>query len=738
MRRLIFLLLATLVIPRSVSGQFTIPNNDQSGITGNPQAIWMKADIDALVQGIKGQGVVSGAAVTAQGSPNMTVAVAAGQVKVGGVFATVAGGNVTIPTAHATLPRVDLIVVSAAGTKSDVQGTAATDPAAPALTSTSVLLAMVYIPAADTTIATAQIVDKRVFLSPVDATGGQAFDIDVKAYGAVCDNSTDDLTALRAAFAAAAALTNQAANVRLPSGTCVFSDTITIGTVQSPYNHINVIGQGEDSSLLKYTGSTDGRPAILLNHNSYFHWENFALTRSGARGTSKGILVGATSGSGTQSTGGTFEHLSVSGFSINMLVGADGTYSVGEASEMLFVAMRFGTADYCWTSAGYNALNFVFESSDFSECSTAAISLGDFASDRVVVHGGAYANNECDFRASNTFSPTIIDGIRSEGADKAFCGDGWNRLAVRSSVFNGPSGDGDDTLVNIRVNNEAVFDSVSIDGKLKVYAPLDYKAALTIINSHVKTGETGLPVLWGTGANASGGLLHFSNNRVYDVNDVGAKFQDLEAQTLLDPRGGATQVQLVPLTVASAVVVDTPANGLNLKRVQSLAYGSAAVTGKNLRDTATFATSATVAFTFVRTVSVTTVANSPNISFTSGAIRAADIGKRISIPSVNQYECASAHAFVGSILALTDATHAVVAGSQNTCTADSSVHNAVITAASTQTATIGENEPDANYMLALGCDANETIRWSSKATTGFTLTSSNASSTATCDVIVIR
>lgn len=34
--------------------------------------------------------------------------------------------------------------------------------------------------------------------------------------------------------------------------------------------------------------------------------------------------------------------------------------------------------------------------------------------------------------------------------------------------------------------------------------------------------------------------------------------------------------------------------------------------------------------------------------------------------------------------------------------------------------------------------AQETFSWSSKATTGFTLTSSNSGSTATCDVVIVR
>jgi len=46
--------------------------------------------------------------------------------------------------------------------------------------------------------------------------------------------------------------------------------------------------------------------------------------------------------------------------------------------------------------------------------------------------------------------------------------------------------------------------------------------------------------------------------------------------------------------------------------------------------------------------------------------------------------------------------------------------------------------PSTNYYISLSCNADETIRWSSKATTGFTITSSNGSSTASVDFIVLN
>lgn len=149
---------------------FTIPNSGVAGFAD--QAEPDSVDIDILAAGLVGTGVVSGCAVTPQGSPDMTVAVAAGTVMVADAPATVTGGNVTITTAHATLPRKDIVVVNGSGTKSVTAGTAAAQPLKPAIPASSVVLAEVYVPAADTAINANQITDKRVLITnPIITVG---------------------------------------------------------------------------------------------------------------------------------------------------------------------------------------------------------------------------------------------------------------------------------------------------------------------------------------------------------------------------------------------------------------------------------------------------------------------------------------------------------------------------------------------------------------------------------------
>src|SRR3990167_448738 len=140
---------------------FTVPNEADAFQTD--QAEPDSVDFGILAARHNADGVLHGCAVTAQGTPDMTVAVAAGAVTVAGGRAAVSAGNVTITAADGSNPRFDLIVVNSAGTKSATAGTAAANPVFPAIPATSTVLAAVYVPASDTTIAANQITDKRLF-----------------------------------------------------------------------------------------------------------------------------------------------------------------------------------------------------------------------------------------------------------------------------------------------------------------------------------------------------------------------------------------------------------------------------------------------------------------------------------------------------------------------------------------------------------------------------------------------
>lgn len=161
MPQVVALLLALLWVS-SAHADFTIPN--VADAFNAAQAQVDKVDLDIVVAGVAGTGVLSGCAVTAQGSPNMTLAVASGTIKVGATVVAVSADNVTITTANATNPRFDLVVVDNAGAKSVTEGTAAAAPSFPAIPANSLVLAAVYVPANDTAIQSNQIVDKRMML----------------------------------------------------------------------------------------------------------------------------------------------------------------------------------------------------------------------------------------------------------------------------------------------------------------------------------------------------------------------------------------------------------------------------------------------------------------------------------------------------------------------------------------------------------------------------------------------
>ena len=129
-------------------------NDVQSGMF---QTYW-----DAIKAAISGiDCVLSGCTPTAQGTPDLTVAIAKGAVLSNGVLKAVAAGNATIGAADATNPRLDLVVITSGGAIATRAGTAAANPKPPARTANDVVIAVVYVPANDTTINDNQITDAR-------------------------------------------------------------------------------------------------------------------------------------------------------------------------------------------------------------------------------------------------------------------------------------------------------------------------------------------------------------------------------------------------------------------------------------------------------------------------------------------------------------------------------------------------------------------------------------------------
>lgn len=138
---------------------WTIPDIGEGD--SNLQSILFQEYLEVLVAGISGLDcVLSGGAVT--GGADMTPAVGKCAVLSNGVMFAVAAADVTIGAADGTNPRFDLIVVNSSGALAVRQGTAAAAPKPPARTANDVVLAVVYVPAADTSIETTKCIDMRM------------------------------------------------------------------------------------------------------------------------------------------------------------------------------------------------------------------------------------------------------------------------------------------------------------------------------------------------------------------------------------------------------------------------------------------------------------------------------------------------------------------------------------------------------------------------------------------------
>ena len=183
-------------LPWSIQGQ-----SHEAPIQRNATAAMFGAPVAAHVAGVSvvtaggGHGVVGSGdlAVTQNGTPNMSVNIAAGRAIIrNGEAASILGGcyaflndatvNVAIATADGTNPRIDLVVAQVrdanySGASNDarltvVTGTPAASPAVPSLTSypNCVVLAQVAVAAAAGSIVTANITDKRTFAYALGGT----------------------------------------------------------------------------------------------------------------------------------------------------------------------------------------------------------------------------------------------------------------------------------------------------------------------------------------------------------------------------------------------------------------------------------------------------------------------------------------------------------------------------------------------------------------------------------------
>jgi hypothetical protein len=214
----------------------------------------------------------------------------------------------------------------------------------------------------------------------------------VKTYGALCNGSTDDSTALQSTINAAAV---NGGNVVLPSATCNFATTLT-----RPRN-VMVVGQGRNSSYLNYTGSTRAFVLGDTGANNPPSWkggfQHLTLEGPSGSGSTVGLYMGADpagiiSPTGTLDDDEEWIDLAVLKFGIGATVN-NNTYLLSAIDTL------FGNNGQHWKDISTNSnagerMSFVSSIFGQSQSSTApAIELDNNLGDYYFTNGSMDYNN---------------------------------------------------------------------------------------------------------------------------------------------------------------------------------------------------------------------------------------------------------------------------------------------------------------------------------------------------------
>ena len=138
------------------------------------------SDLNRLLHGVKGDGVLEGLAVSEASTPAMKVVVAPGSAIINGTKITKSTSTeLTIADADPDKPRKDIVVLSSDGTLSVVTGTSEEaapsgqegpytyQPKPPDIPADSIILAEIWVAPGATAIYNEDITDKRVIVKEV-------------------------------------------------------------------------------------------------------------------------------------------------------------------------------------------------------------------------------------------------------------------------------------------------------------------------------------------------------------------------------------------------------------------------------------------------------------------------------------------------------------------------------------------------------------------------------------------
>lgn len=546
----------------------------------------------------------------------------------------------------------------------------------------------------------------------------------------------------------------------LPPFTISISDSWKIGDTQGTGPgtgtavSINIEGSGGSGlSSINYYGPLDGRPGIWIAKNKRFRLQNFSLSQLAFTnpGTSVGLALGGsiTAVGATECTGGVLLGINISGFQQQI------SDYFGAASELTMINLFLGRAASSF-GLGYNTAGASF---DFFNSTNHTYILPTFFNldigldatnaTMINVFSANTSVNSIDIKAGGRCR-LLVDGLRLDNFGAVTTG----RVFVGSS--------GQLTARNIRVPSANGGDNIAISGTFRQFALYD-----SIVNGYIViTGAFDSVTMINNKVwpNANSKTPFIAAGTTYGVNAVFLKGNTYTSGDVADNTPAASRVQMPDfsgkITVDdlgsiyfdptiwlektgntdsfAAGNIDTYGQPFQaLAHVRCLsetqlngfmdATGATAYTytgGKNLRIQGAFATSNSLALTFQRTVSLT-IPGLQQVQLGSGTFFKADVGKQLFIAGGGN----PSGDFYGMVHVLASSTIAYVLPANTQHPPNY---------AGSKSAVLGANEPDANYMVFVTGNVNETFWVDTITATGFTVHSSNAASIATITCLIIR
>lgn len=290
--------------------------------------------------------------------------------------------------------------------------------------------------------------------------------------------------------------------LELPTGLIAITDTLHLDDGAFQYGGVGLVGQSRQTTHIQYTGSTDGRPAIMVDSQKGIEVGNFQLTRSGARGGSVGIAFGGDTGSGTQCISNIIRHIFVEGFNTGVYVGnysSSGLRDGVAASELIFEFLEAGSCDYGMYFHNPNTLNIFVYKLNTNSCGYGAYINTAGA---IWFGGGAGADNTiADFRFGGG-NLAELRNWRTERANRLAmivgCSVSMDNVQVADYKVSGHDGIGIEGSNNLTIKNSNLNNNGKITG-----SDGSEGAQLILINTYVGTAQYLYPDPGETGMNGS-------------------------------------------------------------------------------------------------------------------------------------------------------------------------------------------------------------------------------------------